>query len=101
MGGLEPWPPFGCEVIDFSTSGFNELILTFPCDNDKSKFGVVPLSRLVSQSAMRCLNQDPNSGLLLFDPHVLNIQRRIRALIEKRHRPSPSSKSPFILDANS
>jgi hypothetical protein len=49
MGGLEPWPPFGCEIIDFSGGGFDEMILKFPCGNNGLRFGVIPLSRLVSK----------------------------------------------------
>jgi hypothetical protein len=45
-GGLEHWPPFGCEIVDFSNAGFGGLILKFPCGNRDLQLGLIPLSRL-------------------------------------------------------
>jgi hypothetical protein len=46
MERLQPWPPFGCEIIDFAGFGFDDMILKFPCGNNGLRFGVLPLSRL-------------------------------------------------------
>ena len=50
-GGLDlypgqPWPRFGCEIIQFPGLGYKEMFLNFPCVNRERRLGVIPLTRL-------------------------------------------------------
>jgi len=45
-GGLEPWPRFGCEIIQPPGLGYKEMLLNFPCGNRERQLGVIPLTRL-------------------------------------------------------
>ena len=45
-GGLEPWPRFGCEIIQLPGLGYKEILLNFPCGNRERQLGVIPLTRL-------------------------------------------------------
>jgi hypothetical protein len=45
-GGLEPWPRFGCEIIQLPGLGYKEMLLNFPCGNRELQLGVIPLTRL-------------------------------------------------------
>jgi hypothetical protein len=45
-GGLEPWPRFGCEIIQLPGLGYKEMLLNFPCGNRDRQLGVIPLTRL-------------------------------------------------------
>jgi len=48
--GLEPWPRFGCEIIQLPGLGYKEILLNFPCGNRERQLGVIPLTRLFANA---------------------------------------------------
>ena len=43
--GEQPFPRFGCELIQFSGQGFRDMQFSLPCGNRDRQWGVIPLTR--------------------------------------------------------